>query len=90
MQFSKLLACAFLATSAVADLKIRGICTSRSIYWNLFFFPDRDATIKACDAYKARNTGTNKEDTCPDCTFEDRVVTPNCYSANEHIGGEEP
>ncbi|KAF9874878.1 hypothetical protein CkaCkLH20_07572 [Colletotrichum karsti] len=53
------------------------------------------ATEKACAAYKARNTGTNKWDTCPDCTMgvrktsDPKYCVQACNSAAGHIGGDE-
>ncbi|KAH7410613.1 hypothetical protein BKA64DRAFT_638276 [Cadophora sp. MPI-SDFR-AT-0126] len=49
-----------------------------------------DVTQKACARYKARNTGTNQWDTCPDCVMStngaENIV---CRSNGKHIGGDE-
>ncbi|KAL8409849.1 hypothetical protein RB594_008074 [Gaeumannomyces avenae] len=71
-----------LAAGAAAKLHSSAVCVkdrttepsggssfSPSYNWvkNYEILPD--ATKCACEHYKARNTGDNKWDKCPDCTF---------------------
>ncbi|KAG8162658.1 hypothetical protein KVR01_007136 [Diaporthe batatas] len=46
---------------------------------------DAAATKCACTMYKARNTGNEQWDKCPDCTFDGL----QCISNGWHIGGDE-
>ncbi|KAH6714199.1 hypothetical protein BKA61DRAFT_674808 [Leptodontidium sp. MPI-SDFR-AT-0119] len=49
-----------------------------------------DVTAKACARYKARSTGTNQWDTCPDCVMSTNgVENIVCRSNAKHIGGDE-
>ncbi|KAL8409848.1 hypothetical protein RB594_008074 [Gaeumannomyces avenae] len=87
-----------LAAGAAAKLHSSAVCVkdrttepsggssfSPSYNWvkNYEILPD--ATKCACEHYKARNTGDNKWDKCPDCTFDGI----GCNSADWHIGGDE-
>ncbi|KAF6803342.1 hypothetical protein CMUS01_15117, partial [Colletotrichum musicola] len=47
------------------------------------------ATQKACDRYKARNTGNQQWDKCPDCKTSLRGDLLVCNSLGKHIGGDE-
>ncbi|KAH0431440.1 hypothetical protein CcaCcLH18_07056 [Colletotrichum camelliae] len=98
MQTSSFLAVALLAASAFAKLHKTAVCVkdrtnnpiggtpySPSYNWvkNYEILPGE--TKCACDMYKARNTGSNQWDTCPDCNFDGL----GCNSEAWHIGGDE-
>nr|BDU14766.1 hypothetical protein g1932 [Fusarium commune] len=58
--------------------------------WTLY----EDSTVKACQDYKARHTGSRIYDSCPDCTTSDGARYGNikiapCHSAGAHLGGDE-
>ncbi|EAU32137.1 conserved hypothetical protein [Aspergillus terreus NIH2624] len=79
---------AALAVGAVADLHTQGVCVDTpgkgvQVY-------NRNATESACRAYKARNTGDEQWDQCPDCTLQsERDLLYYCESKGSHIGGDE-
>ncbi|OJD32233.1 uncharacterized protein BKCO1_4000098 [Diplodia corticola] len=98
MQFS-LLAVLTMAAGSYAALHTAAVCVSNrvsstvggtawsvSYNWQTSYEVLPDATKCACDLYKARNTGNNQWDQCPDCTFGDGLA---CNSAGKHIGGDE-
>ncbi|XPS70768.1 hypothetical protein M3J09_002970 [Ascochyta lentis] len=83
---------------AVADRHNYAVCVTGRVYeavggtpfspsqtWAKNFEILPDATKCACDAYRLRNTGGEKWDTCPDCTFDGL----QCSSNDWHIGGDE-
>ncbi|KAI9931402.1 hypothetical protein ASPWEDRAFT_181282 [Aspergillus wentii DTO 134E9] len=76
------------ASLAVADLHNTGVCiNSGGKGVNVY---NRDATEKACTAYKNRNTGSKQWDTCPDCTIKnDQSILYYCDTAAQHMGGDE-
>ncbi|KAF7954165.1 hypothetical protein EAE96_005296 [Botrytis aclada] len=74
-----------LASFALADLHVNGICVDEKSGVNVY---NADATAKTCTNYKNRNTGSEQWDTCPDCTMITRGI-PHCESADLHIGGDE-
>ncbi|BCS23591.1 uncharacterized protein APUU_40035A [Aspergillus puulaauensis] len=78
---------AALAAGVVADLHTQGVCIDtpgEGVVYN------RDATEKACEAYKNRNTGSEQWDTCPDCTvLNEKDLLYYCESKDGHIGGDE-
>ncbi|KAF7898154.1 hypothetical protein EAF00_004600 [Botryotinia globosa] len=74
-----------LASFTLADLHTNGICID--IKADVYVY-NADATAKTCTNYYNRNTGSEQWDTCPDCTMI-TTGTPHCYSAGEHIGGDE-
>ncbi|PIG88406.1 hypothetical protein AARAC_004608 [Aspergillus arachidicola] len=76
-----------LAASVVADLHYTGVCVDSSGGVDTY---NRDATEKACAAYKNRNTGNKQWDQCPDCTVKnEKDIFYYCDSAAQHIGGDE-
>ncbi|KAF6817776.1 hypothetical protein CSOJ01_02213 [Colletotrichum sojae] len=93
MQFSTVLfAAVALATGISADLHTRGWCADRDIDLKSGVESNpanADATQKACDRYKARNTGTQQWDKCPDCKTSLRGDLLVCNSVGKHIGGDE-
>ncbi|KAF2126040.1 hypothetical protein P153DRAFT_346859 [Dothidotthia symphoricarpi CBS 119687] len=75
-----------LAPFVAADLHHDIICATKVGGATVYH---ADATNKACAAYRARNTGSQQWDTCPDCTV---VLVGNlniCHSEGKHIGGDE-
>ncbi|OBR14924.1 hypothetical protein CH63R_00104 [Colletotrichum higginsianum IMI 349063] len=74
--------------SAMADLHKELMCI------NYVAGPDpvakhNDATKSACAAYKARDPGINKWESCPDCAVEERYEVAICTSDAGHLGGDE-
>ncbi|KAF4965143.1 hypothetical protein FSARC_7010 [Fusarium sarcochroum] len=64
---------------------VGGTPFSPSNNWQTTYEVLTGATECACNKYKQRNTGSEKWDTCPDCTFDGTL----CNSAEGHIGGDE-
>ncbi|KAM0546657.1 hypothetical protein ACHAPJ_010795 [Fusarium lateritium] len=64
---------------------VGGTPFSPSNNWQTTYEVLADATECACNMYKARNTGSEQWDTCPDCTFDGTL----CNSADGHMGGDE-
>jgi acetone carboxylase gamma subunit len=57
---------------ASAALHNAGICVD---WTNDAAVYNKDATAKACDAYKRRNTGDKQWDKCPDCGLVRHINT---------------
>lgn len=55
-----------LTPFVAADLHAAAICSNFIGGANVY---NADATKKACEAYKNRNTGNKQWDKCPDCTL---------------------
>ncbi|KAF9874877.1 hypothetical protein CkaCkLH20_07571 [Colletotrichum karsti] len=91
MQFSiALLSVVACATGVAANLHLYAYCADRVFEGINESNPENnDATQVACDKYKARNTGTQQWDTCPDCTTSLRGDVLVCNSLAKHIGGDE-
>ncbi|KAJ4418780.1 hypothetical protein N0V82_005345 [Gnomoniopsis sp. IMI 355080] len=94
MQFSIIALFAFMATGAVADLHSSAYCVdiepATSFKQGQVDTENNSATGLACSAYRARNTGTNQWDTCPDCsTTVGSNGVASCISPAKHIGGDE-
>ncbi|OHE98672.1 hypothetical protein CORC01_06123 [Colletotrichum orchidophilum] len=98
MLFSSIFSCGILAASVTARLHHQGFCVkdrseapvggsgwSVSYTWSKTYEIMPDATKCACIFYKNRNTGNEKWDQCPDCTFDGL----SCNSSAQHIGGDE-
>ncbi|OHE99320.1 hypothetical protein CORC01_05361 [Colletotrichum orchidophilum] len=98
MQFSSIFSFGILAAGVTARLHYQGFCVknrsespvggsgwSVSYTWSKNYEIMPDATKCACNFYKNRNTGNEKWDQCPDCTFDGL----SCNSAAQHIGGDE-
>ena len=66
MRFTSTLIAFAMASFAVADLHSSAVCINM-VAGDMVY--NDVATRKACDAYKARNTGDSQWDTCPDCTL---------------------
>ncbi|KAF6831174.1 hypothetical protein CPLU01_06872 [Colletotrichum plurivorum] len=93
MHFSTVLfAAVSFATGISADLHVYAWCADRDIdIWSgEESNPENNgATQKACDRYKARNTGNQQWDKCPDCKTSFRGDVLVCNSVAKHIGGDE-
>ncbi|KAH6679988.1 hypothetical protein F5X68DRAFT_193053 [Plectosphaerella plurivora] len=69
--------------------------TNRSRIFGRSYGDNAAATRKACAAYRARNTGNEWWDKCPDCSVgQRRTSDPNycvtsCESPAGHLGGDE-
>ncbi|KAK4622077.1 hypothetical protein CLAFUW4_07070 [Fulvia fulva] len=87
-----------LATNTLANLHSYGVCVkdrvqqpiggtagSVSYTWSDDYTILAAETECACNYYKARNTGSEQWDTCPDCTYNGL----ECQSDGWHIGGNE-
>ncbi|WYZ35362.1 hypothetical protein EsH8_X_000009 [Colletotrichum jinshuiense] len=99
MQIISLITFAALASVAAAKLHSAAVCVTARQYgstgngtpYGLTYgsYKDyeivTDATKCACNKYKARNTGNNQWDKCPDCNFNGL----ECRSDAWHIGGDE-
>ncbi|KAH6679989.1 hypothetical protein F5X68DRAFT_234505 [Plectosphaerella plurivora] len=89
MQLSILLAAA-AATVVVADLHTYARCNDREFDGlNEKAVENSGATQAACDRYKARNTGNQQWDKCPDCKTSFRGDVLVCNSLGWHLGGDE-
>ncbi|KAF1961863.1 hypothetical protein CC80DRAFT_400945 [Byssothecium circinans] len=88
MRFTTTLVAFAMASFASAALHKAGVCVDtiggQTVY-------NDDVTRKACDGYKARNTGTDHWSTCPDCVMVSNtfLCLPVCNSDAGHIGGDE-
>ncbi|PKX89484.1 uncharacterized protein P174DRAFT_445992 [Aspergillus novofumigatus IBT 16806] len=88
MKVSISLIVATLATSVFADLHYTGICVDNPAKGVTVY--NKQATEKACAAYKNRNRGDAQWDRCPDCTLKsDHDILFYCQTAAQHIGGDE-
>ncbi|TLS21090.1 uncharacterized protein PpBr36_10495 [Pyricularia pennisetigena] len=91
MKFSALhIAAIILATAtdlATGDMHHSAVCFTKRIkfFTQRTFHISPNATMCACTFYRARNTGTNPWDKCPDCTYDGL----RCRSENGTIGGDE-
>ncbi|WQF77282.1 hypothetical protein CDEST_02296 [Colletotrichum destructivum] len=74
--------------SAMADLHKELLCIKFQAGPEPFVGHD-EATKSACEAYKARNTGTKKWDTCPDCRVDTKYGGATCKSDAGHLGGDQ-
>ncbi|QSZ36707.1 hypothetical protein DSL72_006590 [Monilinia vaccinii-corymbosi] len=75
-----------LASVSVADMHMNAICANP--VKNGFVYHG-DATTKACQAYKTRNTGRNKWDHCRDCYMNTATPNHHCRSDSWSVGGVE-
>ncbi|KAJ5523815.1 hypothetical protein N7513_008934 [Penicillium frequentans] len=64
---------------------VGGTPFSPSYTWSTSYEILPAETKCACDYYRARHTGDEQWDSCPDCTFDGNY----CNSAGWHIGGDE-
>ncbi|CBX97257.1 hypothetical protein IAQ61_007331 [Plenodomus lingam] len=74
---------ALLTPFVAADLHHSGVCVNGKNVYN------KDATVKACEAYLKRNTGNKQHEQCPDCVMKNIGNLDVCNSAGWHIGGKE-
>ncbi|KZM18977.1 uncharacterized protein EKO05_0011313 [Ascochyta rabiei] len=75
-----------LAPFVAADLHSAAICIDTKGGASVY---NAAATKKACESYKARNTGNKQWDSCPDCQMKVIGNLNLCHSGGWHIGGSE-
>ncbi|CAG8961303.1 hypothetical protein HYFRA_00013764 [Hymenoscyphus fraxineus] len=78
-----------LVIGVVSRLHYRTICLTYDPVFMRRMVHDVNVTREACAAYKARNTGSEPWESCPDCEFLEDNLIPFCSSLEKHIGGDE-
>ncbi|KAJ4358838.1 hypothetical protein N0V95_002691 [Ascochyta clinopodiicola] len=81
-----LLLATLLAPFVAADVHSAAVCIDTKGGASVY---NEAATKKACDNYKARNTGDKQWDQCPDCQMKVIGNLNVCNSEGWHIGGDE-